>query len=660
MKIDSQTKDQLVTELADTNQRFEALKAFCHDAMLFGKSQEHADKLKAFYLDLTSRNKDLEILNRISQAVHQLLDLRQVYKIALDEVTALEYVDIAMIYLIDVDRNTAVLQAHRNLSDDYIRRAGEIPNPAGVTWKVIKLGEVVNIDNIQKDKDIGHAGKKLGHQSALAIPIILEKKVMGVIWFASYNEHKYNKQQIDLLSSIGNQIGTAVAKAKLYKDVSRKNSYEKIISAVAKSVNQSINFQQVIDNALDAMIENMDEVHNAGVFLVEGREAVLKAHRGLPAWFIKRIGKIPYPKGFIWKTILDGELMHVPDTDKDKIIGQAGRELGIKSYVTMPMRNDGKIIGVLGVNSYKKRVFDKEEIKLLVKLAQQIETSITYAMHAEALKKAHDDLEQRVEERTADLAKANALLVKEIAERKRAEKEIRNSREQLRALAGHLQSVREEERTRIARGVHDELGQELTALKMELSLIERILSSETLKVQQRVSDKTKCISELVDGSIRKVRQIATELRPGILDGLGLIEAMEWQAQEFNTRTGINCDIRSNVDHVELDEDKSTAIFRVFQESLTNVARHADATRVSTKLRKNARHLILEIRDNGKGIRNSKISDPKSIGLIGMRERALLLRGELKINGVPKKGTTITVKVPLKSMGKSHGKSANYR
>jgi signal transduction histidine kinase len=660
MKYDSQTKDRLVTELVDVNRKFEELKAFCHDAMLFEKSQEHADKLKALYLDLNNRNKDLEILNSISQAVHQLFDLEEIYKIALDEVTALENVDIAMIYLIDEDRNTAVLRAHRGLTDDYIRRAGEISYPNGVTWKVINLGEVVNIDNIQKDKDIGHAGKSLGHQSALAIPIILEQKVLGVIWFASYRERKFNKQKIGLLTSIGNQIGTAVGKAKLYKELSKKNDYEKIISAVAENVHRSINLQEVMDNALDEMIKNIDEVRSVEVFLVEGREAVLSAHRGLPAWFIKRIGRIPYPEGFIWKTILDGEFMYMPDTDKDTIIGQAGRKLGIKCYVSMPIKHDGKTIGALSVNSFKKSAFDKEEIKLLVKVAQQIETSINNAKHAEALEKAHEELEQRVEERTAELAKANELLTKEITDRKRAVKEIRNSREQLRGLAAHLQSVREEERTRIARGVHDELGQELGALKMELSVLEKILSSETLKVQPRVSDKIKCISELVDDSIRKVRQISTELRPGVLDGLGLIEAIEWQAQEFKTRTGINCDIDSNVDHVKLNEDKSTAIFRIFQETLTNVARHADATKVRTKLRKNARHLIFEFRDNGRGIRKSEISDPKSIGLIGMRERALLLRGELKIKGVPKKGTTVRVKIPLKSMSKSRGKSTNCR
>jgi signal transduction histidine kinase len=154
------------------------------------------------------------------------------------------------------------------------------------------------------------------------------------------------------------------------------------------------------------------------------------------------------------------------------------------------------------------------------------------------------------------------------------------------------------------------------------------------------------MSRLIDSTIQSVRRIATELRPGVLDDLGLMAAIEWQAQEFQTRTGIRCQVTLPVEDVTLDAASSTAIFRIFQEILTNVARHGSATSVSVSLKEQAGNLVLEAQDNGKGIAESEISSPKSLGLLGMRERALPFGGEVKIRGTPGKGTTVTVRIPL--------------
>ncbi len=238
----------------------------------------------------------------------------------------------------------------------------------------------------------------------------------------------------------------------------------------------------------------------------------------------------------------------------------------------------------------------------------------------------------------------------ERSERKRAEEKLRETNEQLRALAARLQSVREEERIWIAREIHDELGQALTALKIDLSWLESKLPRD----QKPLLDKTKSISKLVDNTIRSLRRIASELRPGVLDNLGLAAAIEWQAQEFQTRTGITCRCWLNLDDSGLSKEQSTAIFRIFQEALTNVARHANATGVDISLEEKAGELVLEVRDNGKGITESEISNPKSLGLLGMRERAFLLGGEVKIIGAAGKGTTVTVHIPLKRMEQAEG------
>lgn len=246
----------------------------------------------------------------------------------------------------------------------------------------------------------------------------------------------------------------------------------------------------------------------------------------------------------------------------------------------------------------------------------------------------------------------------ERAERRRAQEQLRESHEQLRALSVYLQHVREEERTRIAREVHDELGQALTSCKLDLSL----LANKLPKGMTPLKDKAKALSAHIDATIQTVRRIATELRPGILDHLGLIAALEWQANEFQTRTGIKCDVRTDLHEPILTADVATAFFRIFQETLTNVIRHAGATHVMVHLKEAAGRIILEVKDNGRGISPEEITNPRSMGLLGMKERAALLGGSFKI-GLPPggKGTAVTVSIPYRrSNSEQHENSVNRR
>ncbi|MDO8544842.1 MAG: histidine kinase [Opitutaceae bacterium] len=227
-------------------------------------------------------------------------------------------------------------------------------------------------------------------------------------------------------------------------------------------------------------------------------------------------------------------------------------------------------------------------------------------------------------------------------ERQRAEDKLRRSLEQLRALTTYLQYVREEERTRIAREVHDELGQALTGLKLDMSW----LASRLPKTSPELAAKARTMTEHIDETIQTVRRIATELRPGILDSLGLVAAIEWQANEFQTRTGIPCQVRSTVADTEWEHDFTTVFFRIFQETLTNIIRHAKATRVEVRLNEEAGHLVLVVKDNGRGISEEEIAGTKSLGLVGMRERAMLIGGEVSLQGRPGKGTSVALRVPL--------------
>ncbi|MBC8358857.1 MAG: PAS domain S-box protein [Candidatus Aminicenantes bacterium] len=236
----------------------------------------------------------------------------------------------------------------------------------------------------------------------------------------------------------------------------------------------------------------------------------------------------------------------------------------------------------------------------------------------------------------------------DITERKQAEEEIKNSREELRNLAAHLQSAREEERTLIAREIHDELGQALTALKMDLSL----LTSKLPKYQKPLLSRAKSMTSLLDETIQTVKKLYTELRPSMLDDLGLAAVIEWQTEEFQSRTGIKCEVKIEPKEPILDKESSTAIFRIFQEALTNVARHTDASEIKVNLTEKAKTLELRVRDNGGGIAEDKIHDPQSYGLIGIRERVRFLGGEAKIKGVQNRGTTIAVSIPLHKNGGS--------
>lgn len=231
--------------------------------------------------------------------------------------------------------------------------------------------------------------------------------------------------------------------------------------------------------------------------------------------------------------------------------------------------------------------------------------------------------------------------VQDITERKRAEDELTYSREQLRNLSMYLQSAREEERTYIAREIHDELGQVLTALKMDLSwLANKNENHETL------FRKTKSMVKLVDSTIQTVKRISSELRPGVLDHLGLSAAIEWQAEEIHKRTGIIFDMSIHPEDIILDRHHSTTIFRIFQEALTNVVRHAKATKVKVSLEEKDKEIVLGVIDNGKGITKKQISDPRSFGLIGIQERVYFLGGNISISGVRNKGTSITISIPL--------------
>jgi signal transduction histidine kinase len=235
----------------------------------------------------------------------------------------------------------------------------------------------------------------------------------------------------------------------------------------------------------------------------------------------------------------------------------------------------------------------------------------------------------------------NRMLSAELAERALTEQRLRSSEENLRALAGHLQSVREEERIHIAREIHDELGQALTGLKYDIGT----LAKSALKDDPETAERTQGLSHAIDRIINSVRRIASGLRPEVLDEIGLAAAIEWQAREFQRRTGIRCTVDIERGFADPDKERSTAVFRIFQELLTNVARHANASRVKAQLTHgDAIELVVE--DNGRGIKDVEIESPTSLGFMGLRERVLAFGGNIEVQGEEGKGTKVSVSIPM--------------
>ena len=246
----------------------------------------------------------------------------------------------------------------------------------------------------------------------------------------------------------------------------------------------------------------------------------------------------------------------------------------------------------------------------------------------------------------ARLAAANRKLEQEMLGREQAEEEQRRSFKQLRALAARIQTAREEERAKVAREIHDELGQALTAIKIDLTALLPIVLADPGPNLQR----QQAVFRLLDEAIHTVRRIATDLRPGVLDDLGLVAAIEWAVEEFQARTGIESCVSLPEADVALEAESATALFRILQEALTNVARHARASRVTVRLAREEGSLSLEVHDNGGGIREDHLSGGRSLGVLGMRERAILLGGEFSIGGTPENGTTVKVRIPEANAG----------
>ena len=301
----------------------------------------------------------------------------------------------------------------------------------------------------------------------------------------------------------------------------------------------------------------------------------------------------------------------------------------------IPTQEDWLTKAYPDVNYRNKVIAHREEAKL-----SPSRNRITFVSQFEVTCK---DGSKKVIEFFVSIGNKNVYVVaNDISGKVKAEQELKQSHRQLRELSSYLENIREEERKHISREIHDELGQQLTLLKLDLLQMSKKLHPD----EKEMIEAMKQADQLLADTMRSVRKIATQLRPSILDNLGLVSALEWQSREFEKNFGIKCVFESLLNEPQFTTKQSNALFRIYQEALTNIARHAGATQVDAVLSQEDTRFVLEIRDNGKGFRMEDMADKKTLGLKGMQERALMIDGEFQIESKPGEGTYIQISIPI--------------
>ncbi len=441
---------------------------------------------------------------------------------------------------------------------------------------------------------------KTGYRTIAIIPIRYGPNVVAAIHLADERENLLPGEKITAIESVTPLIGEAIQRFGVEDKLRKNYSMQRVVNAIMRMSLEDAGMEEILGKALEKVLSmSWFAFEQKGcIFLAKDQPGMLEivVHKGVSKSLLKKCSRVPFGKCYCGRAAAEqvSVFSTKPCADEDEH-GQ--------SHYCLPIISSGSAIGVLN---------------FFLKEGQQLNPK-----HKEFLSTI-----------------ANVLAG--IIMRKQAEEKLRTSREQLRQLATHLQSSSEDDRTEFAREVHDELGQALTALKMDMFWIRNRLPEGKKSLIVKADESL----ALIDSTIRSVRRICTELRPDVLDHLGIVAAVEWQIAEFRKRTGISCVLKIKPRDIKINRDLSIIVFRIIQEALTNIIRHSDATEMDFAMDCTDDSLSFRISDNGKGIPKKVLHGPKSFGLMGISERVRSWNGTLRIEGAPGKGTTLSVAIPL--------------
>jgi signal transduction histidine kinase len=579
------------------------------------------------------------VVNSLLRLSLEDIPLDELLERALDLLLAIPWLAIesrGSIFLVEDDPKALVLKAQKGLEETLQRRCARLPFGRCLCGQAAATQEVQFADRLNHRHHIRYEG--MAPHGHYCIPVVALGRALGVVSLYVKEGHRRDRREEEFLVVAANTLAGIIlrrqAEGALRRSLEETARGQRLLLALSQAA-QAVQRARTPDQVYRTIGEEVTRLgYQAIAFsLTDDRERLDLSHltfKPTPLQAAEKLSGLTAqdfrfavrPGGSYDKVLTEGQAAFFQDAVElmaeslpglaRPLVTRIAAMLRLEQAICAPLTAGGAPHGLLIVAGSGLRETDLPAVSAF---AHQAAIAVENARLYEA-------------ERTA--------------------------REQLRDLASYLQTAREEERARIAREIHDEFGQVLTALKIDLSWLTKRLPTDKLSLAQKAS----AMSDLIDSAIRTVRRVVTELRPGLLDDLGLAAAIEWQAQEFAERTGMHCELHLDDKDIALDPDLATAIFRIFQETLTNVARHAEATAIGVRLEDKPKELALIVWDNGKGLTPSEGSDPGSLGLMGMRERARARGGQVEFEGVPGRGTTVTVRMPrAKGQEKSHDQSA---
>jgi len=457
------------------------------------------------------------------------------------------------------------------------------------------------------------------------------KKSDEIIWVRE-TARSFHSQESGLIALIVCRDITVLKKAEneLKKTVEKltiKTKYEKLINKISQVIHRSINLRDILDNTVEAIINSIDVVDKVSIYLVEGQEALIKAYRGAPNWYIEKTGRIPSGTGCTWNTIESGKINYCNDTDIDNAIGPAGILLGIKSYVSIPIKFNNKIIGVINVASFRKNVFKEEDISLLSLVSDQVSMVMENGRQAEEFQQTYDILEERVKERTLELLKSNALLREEIEKRIRAEAEIKKSLQEKEILLKEVQH----------------------RVKNNLQVISSMLDLQTDYV------KDKSVSKLFIEAQKRVKSMALVheqmYQSEVLTDLDFTQYIENLGDYLFKIYGVNTkriSMSINIKEANIDFNRAILLGLIINELISNSLKYAfpkgSSGTTTVKLDTENKDFILTASDNGIGLpKNFRLRQTKSLGLQLVQALTNQLKGSIRIDR--RKGTKFTIRFP---------------
>ncbi|MCL4267158.1 MAG: GAF domain-containing protein [Anaerolineae bacterium] len=556
--------------------------------------------------DLRQRIHQLSILHQIDQEILAFRPAEEVLHRALGLVRALiacahssvillnEETGEGTVYAVHREGVTAVLPGERThlWAEDRQQLAAGVPI----------LYELANIDQpTTMQQQLYQEGIRI----ILSLPLLVQGKLIGSFSLGRNQEELFTQEEVFIAQGLAGQIALTLQNANLVSRLERRVVELSTIHQLGQRLQRVLTPEQLVREITQVLSETFDYEYSS-VLLIEEPDRLVPFVYTTPGRAVEGIdiGKqsleMRLGQGIVGWVAQHGQSVCLNNVSADARYYPLHEE--IQSELCVPLLAGEITFGVINVETSHPHAYGTAEQQLLETIAAQIAIAIQNAQ----------------------------LLGRE-----------RHSQEQLRNLTNYLQTAREAERAHIAREIHDEFGQILTALKMDAVWLGKRLPLEDESFQEKANEMT----SLIDQAINTVRNLAAELRPGLLDDLGLIAALEWQAHYFSKRAGVPCTLDVPATPVDLGLEANIAIFRIFQEALTNITRHADATQVKVTVRQSPRQFTLIVKDNGQGIKKSQLNSTKSLGLIGIQERARALGGTATVKSRPGQGTTITLQLP---------------